>query len=380
MKIVLAIDSFKGCLTSEEVEQTVAQCLSAKSANILIDSIPIADGGEGALSALMQHTQAIYQTVEVHNPCMKKIQASYGISSDGRKAFIEMAGASGLTLISEDERNPMKTSTFGTGELIADALNKGCTEFIIGIGGSATNDAGTGMLQALGYRFIDKKGQALGSGGEILSKINYIDESTKHPLLKNAHFIVACDVRNPFYGPEGAAHIFAPQKGANRTMVDELDNGLQHFSKVILRHTGKDISSIPGSGAAGGMGGGMLAFLPAVLKSGSEIILGQCNFDERTEGANLIITGEGKMDKQTLMGKIPYHILQTGLNKGIPVIALSGKAENKEELMNAGFKAIHTITPGSMPLTEAMKPEVAQKNIQHLFESLAPADLEPFIR
>ena len=380
MKIVLAIDSFKGCLTSEEVEQTVAQCLSAKSANILIDSIPIADGGEGTLSALMQHTQAIYQTVEVHNPCMKKIQASYGISSDGRKAFIEMAGASGLTLISEDERNPMKTSTFGTGELIADALNKGCTEFIIGIGGSATNDAGTGMLQALGYRFIDKKGQALGSGGEILSKINYIDESTKHPLLKNAHFIVACDVRNPFYGPEGAAHIFAPQKGANRTMVDELDNGLQHFSKVILRHTGKDISSIPGSGAAGGMGGGMLAFLPAVLKSGSEIILGQCNFDERTEGANLIITGEGKMDKQTLMGKIPYHILQTGLNKGIPVIALSGKAENKEELMNAGFKAIHTITPESMPLTEAMKPEVAQKNIQHLFESLAPADLEPFIR
>ena len=380
MKIVLAIDSFKGCLTSEEVEQTVAQCLSAKSANILIDSIPIADGGEGTLSALMQHTQAIYQTVEVHNPCMKKIQASYGISSDGRKAFIEMAGASGLTLISEDERNPMKTSTFGTGELIADALNKGCTEFIIGIGGSATNDAGTGMLQALGYRFIDKKGQALGSGGEILSKINYIDESTKHPLLKNAHFIVACDVRNPFYGPEGAAHIFAPQKGANRTMVDELDNGLQHFSKVILRHTGKDISSIPGSGAAGGMGGGMLAFLPAVLKAGSEIILGQCNFDERTEGANLIITGEGKMDKQTLMGKIPYHILQTGLNKGIPVIALSGKAENKEELMNAGFKAIHTITPDSMPLTEAMKPEVAQKNIQHLFESLAPADLEPFIR
>ena len=380
MKIVLAIDSFKGCLTSEEVEQTVAQCLSAKSANILIDSIPIADGGEGTLSALMQHTQAIYQTVEVHNPCMKKIQASYGISSDGRKAFIEMAGASGLTLISEDERNPMKTSTFGTGELIADALNKGCTEFIIGIGGSATNDAGTGMLQALGYRFIDQKGQALGSGGEILSKINYIDESTKHPLLKNAHFIVACDVRNPFYGPEGAAHIFAPQKGANRTMVDELDNGLQHFSKVILRHTGKDISSIPGSGAAGGMGGGMLAFLPAVLKSGSEIILGQCNFDERTEGANLIITGEGKMDKQTLMGKIPYHILQTGLNKGIPVIALSGKAENKEELMNAGFKAIHTITPDSMPLTEAMKPEVAQKNIQHLFESLAPADLEPFIR
>ena len=380
MKIVLAIDSFKGCLTSEEVEQTVAQCLSAKSANILIDSIPIADGGEGTLSALMQHTQAIYQTVEVHNPCMKKIQASYGISSDGRKAFIEMAGASGLTLISEDERNPMKTSTFGTGELIADALNKGCTEFIIGIGGSATNDAGTGMLQALGYRFIDKKGQALGSGGEILSKINYIDESTKHPLLKNAHFIVACDVRNPFYGPEGAAHIFAPQKGANRTMVNELDNGLQHFSKVILRHTGKDISSIPGSGAAGGMGGGMLAFLPAVLKSGSEIILGQCNFDERTEGANLIITGEGKMDKQTLMGKIPYHILQTGLNKGIPVIALSGKAENKEELMNAGFKAIHTITPESMPLTEAMKPEVAQKNIQHLFESLAPADLEPFIR
>ena len=265
MKIVLAIDSFKGCLTSEEVEQVVAQCLSAKFANSLIDSIPIADGGEGTLSTLMQHTQAIYQTVEVHNPCMKKIRASYGISSDGRKAFIEMASASGLTLISESERNPMKTTTFGTGELIADALDKGCTEFIIGIGGSATNDAGTGMLQALGYRFMDKEGKKLGVGGEILSKISFIDESAKHPLLKNAHFIVACDVSNPFYGPQGAAHIFAPQKGANGTMVDELDYGLQQFAQAILRHTGKDISSIPGSGAAGGM------YRYAVSRSGNRL-------------------------------------------------------------------------------------------------------------
>lgn len=380
MKIVLAIDSFKGCLTSEEVEQAVAQSLSAKFANSLIDSIPIADGGEGTLSTLMQHTQAIYQTVEVHNPCMKKIRASYGISSDGRKAFIEMASASGLPLISESERNPMKTTTFGTGELIADALDKGCTEFIIGIGGSATNDAGTGMLQALGYRFMDKGGKALGVGGEILSKISFIDESAKHPLLKNAHFIVACDVSNPFNGPQGAAHIFAPQKGANGTMVDELDYGLQQFAQAIRRHTGKDISSIPGSGAAGGMGGGMLAFLPSVLKSGSEIILELCNFNERIEGANLIITGEGKMDKQTLMGKIPYHILQAGLKKGIPVIALTGKAEDKEELINAGFKGIYTITPDSMPLAEAMKPEVAQKNIQRLLGSSTPADLESLIR
>lgn len=380
MKIVLAIDSFKGCLTSEEVEQAVAQCLSAKFANSLIDAIPIADGGEGTLSTLMQHTQATYQTIEVHNPCMKKVHASYGISSDGKRAFIEMANASGLPLTSEDERNPLKTTTFGTGELIADALDKGCTEFIIGIGGSATNDAGTGMLQALGYRFMDQEGKILGFGGEILSKISHIDESRKHPLLKNAHFIVACDVNNPFYGPQGAAHIFAPQKGANKTMVDELDNGLRRFAQVILHHTGKDISSIPGSGAAGGMGGGMLAFLPAVLKSGSEIILGLCNFDERIKDANLIVTGEGKMDKQTLMGKIPYHILQAGLKKGIPVMALTGKAENKEELINAGFKAIYTITPGSMPLAEAMKPEVAQMNIQRLFASLTPADLKSLIR
>ena len=199
-------------------------------------------------------------------------------------------------------------------------------------------------------------------------------------MLKNAHFIVACDVSNPFYGPQGAAHIFAPQKGANGKMVDELDYGLQQFAQAILRHTGKDISSIPGSGAAGGMGGGMLAFLPSVLKSGSEIILELCNFDERIEGANLIITGEGKMDKQTLMGKIPYHILQAGLKKGIPVIALTGKTEDKEELINAGFKAIYTITPDSMPLAEAMKPEVAQKNIQRLLGSSTPADLESLIR
>lgn len=379
MKIVLAIDSFKGCLTSEEVEQVVAQCLSAKFANSLIDSIPIADGGEGTLSTLMQHTQAIYQTVEVHNPCMKKIRASYGISSDGRKAFIEMASASGLPLISEGERNPMKTTTFGTGELIADALDKGCTEFIIGIGGSATNDAGTGMLQALGYRFMDKGGKTLGLGGEILSKISYIDESAKHPLLKNAHFIVACDVNNPFYGPNGAAYIYANQKGADNAMIAKLDNGLRRFAQTILHHTGKDISSIPGSGAAGGMGGGMLALLPAVLKSGSEIVLELCNFDERIESADLLITGEGKMDKQTLMGKIPYHTLQAGLKKGIPVIALTGKAEDEEELIDAGFKAIYTITPDSMPLAEAMKPEVAKKNIQRLLESLTPTDLKSFI-
>ena len=363
-KIVLAIDSFKGCLTSEEVEQAVAQCLSAKFANSLIDSIPIADGGEGTLSALMQHTQATYQTVEVHNPCMKKIRASYGISSDGRKAFIEMASASGLPLISEGERNPMKTTTFGTGELIADALDKGCTEFIIGIGGSATNDAGTGMLQALGYRFMDKEGKTLGLGGEILSKISFIDESAKHPLLKNAHFIVACDVQNPFYGPDGAAYVYARQKGADERMIADLDRGMQHFAKVLQRWTGMDIGLTAGSGAAGGMGGGMMALLGAELKSGADLLLDISRFDERIADADLIITGEGRIDRQSLMGKIPGKILQRGRSKGIPVIAIAGCVEDETLLKEAGFHGVYATKPENMPLEEAMKPEVATECVK----------------
>lgn len=376
MKIVIAIDSFKGSLTSMEVGQTVMDSIQNLFPHCQTELIPIADGGEGMLSVMMSTTQGRLQTLEAHNPCMEKITVNYGISHDEQTAFIEMANISGLPLIKKEQQNPMKATTYGTGELIRDALDKGCTKFIIGIGGSATNDAGTGMLQALGFQFLDKNRKALGQGGEMLSQIVHIDRQNVHPSLKNAHFIVACDVQNPFYGPNGAAAVYARQKGADDAMIEELDRGMRSFAQVILKETGRDISNIPGSGAAGGMGGGMLAFLNAELRSGADLLLDLSQFETKITDADLIITGEGRIDRQSLMGKIPGKILEIGKRKGIPVIAIAGCVEDEGILMSAGFKGIFVTKPDSMPLEEAMKPGIAQQNIKSV---LASAHLETFI-
>ena len=364
MKIIIAIDSFKGSLSSIEAEQAVQNGILQMHPDWGTTLIPIADGGEGMLSVMLNATQGQIHTIEAHNPRMKKIMASYGTSNDGKTAFIEMAAISGLPLISKEEQNPMKTTTYGTGELIRDALEKGCAEFILGIGGSATNDAGTGMLQALGFRFYDNKGNLLEQGGEILEKISSINQEYIHPLLKNAHFTVACDVQNPFFGPNGAAYIFAKQKGADDTMTADLDKGMCSFAKVIHKETGIDISLIPGSGAAGGMGGGLMAFLNAKLKSGADLLLNICHFEEATQEADLIITGEGRIDHQSLMGKIPGKILAKGIKHEIPVIAIAGCVEDKEVLDKAGFKGIYEIKPKNMPLEMAMQRDVAIRNIQ----------------
>ena len=378
MKIILAIDSFKGSLTSAEAGQAAREAILQLHPEWETDTIPIADGGEGMLSVMLNATQGIRQTVWAHNPCMELTPAEYGISADGTTAFIEMANISGLPLITEEQRNPMKTTTFGTGELIRNALEKGCTRFIIGIGGSATNDAGTGMLQALGFRFLDTDGKALGQGGEILEKIASIDTSEVCPLLKNAHFIVACDVQNPFYGPEGAAYIYARQKGADDAMIAELDKGMRLFADVIHRETGKDIAHVPGSGAAGGMGGGMMAFLNAELKSGADLLLDISRFKERIAGANLIVTGEGRIDRQSLMGKIPGKILQIGKEYDIPVIALAGCVEDEVMLREAGFAGVYATKPASMTLKEAMKREVAMECVCQTVASLFRHGLHGF--
>ena len=249
-------------------------------------------------------------------------------------------------------------------------MENGCTEIIIGIGGSATNDAGIGMLQALGYRFLDKQGNALGQGGEMMGEVVHIDISRKHRMLKNAHFIVACDVQNPFYGPNGAAFVFAPQKGATPEMVYLLDQGLRSFSQIIFKETGKDITNLPGSGAAGGLGGSLSAFLNADLQSGADLLLGFSQFERKLENTQLILTGEGKIDRQSLMGKITGKILQIGKEKHIPVIAIAGCVEDQEELSRAGFKAIHQIKPDSMPLEKAMEPGIAMQNIQRTVSNL----------
>ena len=376
MKIVIAIDSFKGSLTSMEAGQAVMDSIQNLFPHCQTELIPIADGGEGMLSVMMNTTQGRLQTLEAHNPCMEKIAANYGISHDRKTAFIEMANISGLPLIKKEQQNPLKTTTYGTGELIRDALDKGCTEFIIGIGGSATNDAGIGMLQALGFQFLDKNGKTLGQGGETMEKIAHICTQNVHESLKKAHFIVACDVQNPFYGPNGAAAVYARQKGADDAMTEELDRGMRSFAQVILKETGRDISNIPGSGAAGGMGGGMLAFLNAELRSGADLLLDLSQFESKITDADLIITGEGRIDSQSLMGKIPGKILEIGKRKGIPVIAIAGCVEDEGILISAGFKGIFATKPDSMPLEEAMKPGIAQQNIKSV---LASAHLEALI-
>ena len=376
MKAVIAIDSFKGSLTSIEAGKAIADGIQKQFPQCQTKLIPIADGGEGMLAVMLNTIGGKLQHLTAHNPCMESVQTSYGISADGSTAFIEMASISGLPLIRKEQQDPMKTTTYGTGELILDALEKGCTRFIIGIGGSATNDAGIGMLQALGIEFLDKNHQPLGFGGEILKKIVAIDTQKVHPSVNKAHFIVACDVQNPFYGPNGAAAIYARQKGADDAMIEELDRGMQAFAQVIQQETGKDISMTPGSGAAGGMGGGMLAFLNAELRSGADLLLDLSQFESQIEGADLIITGEGRIDCQSLMGKIPGKILEIGKQKDIPVIAIAGCVKDEEILKAAGFKGIYATKPDSMPLEEAMKPDIAIQNIK---SALASANLEALI-
>lgn len=363
-KAVIAIDSFKGCLSSAEAGKAAAEGIRSVYPECEILCLPIADGGEGMLEVLIEATDGQRIHISAHNPLMEWHAACYGILKNGRTACIEMAGISGLPLVPPEKRNPMLTTSYGTGELIRDALERGCRNFIIGIGGSATNDAGLGMLQALGFRFLDKEGKVLRTGcGGVLMEVASIDTSFVHPGLRTSHFTVACDVQNPFHGPEGAAYIFAPQKGADRIMVEALDAGMKNLAEVIFHKTGKDISNHPGAGAAGGMGGSLLAFLNAELKPGIQLMLDTLDFSNKIKGADLIITGEGKADKQTLMGKVPSGILDKARKQKIPVILIAGSVENADDLYRAGFRGVYSINPPSITLEQAMQPEVARANI-----------------
>lgn len=369
-KAVLAIDSFKGCLTSAEAEAAAAEGVHAALPECEVIRIPVADGGEGMLDVLIAATHGKSISVQAHGPLMELREARYGISGDGQTAFIEMAAISGLPLVAPEKRNPMQTTTFGTGELIRDALQRGCRHFIIGLGGSATNDAGLGMLRALGFRFPDKTGNVSGYGGQMMGKVDSIDTSSVHPLLSGCTFTAACDVRNPFYGTNGAAYVFAPQKGADAAMIEALDAGMRHLAAVIFRTTGKDISSCPGAGAAGGMGGSLSAFLNAELKPGIQLLLEMQNFAEQIKDADLIITGEGKSDRQTVMGKVPYGILTEARKQHIPVVLIAGGIEDTDILTRAGFHRIFSITPSPVALEQAMQPEFARMNIRRTVEQI----------
>ena len=350
-KIVLAIDSFKGCLSSKEIEQCIAEEIHRILPSCQTVCIPIADGGEGMLDTLIEATQGTFVSTQAHDPLMRIRPARYGILGDQRTAIIEMAEINGLTTLSPIERNPMKTSTYGTGELIKDALEKGFRRFIIGIGGSATNDAGMGMIQALGAHLYDKQGNELGQGGKIMEQIAHINLNHLHPALKEATFIVACDVQNPFCGPQGAAYVFARQKGANEEQIRQLDEGMRHLALLIERDFSYNINKVKGSGAAGGLGGAFATFLQAHLQSGIDLLLDAVDFDRKITNADWIITGEGKADRQTAEGKVPAGVLKRAKKTGIPVMLI-------------GFSRIVQVSPDNLPLEEAMRPEVTRENTQ----------------
>ena len=363
-KIVLAIDSFKGCLSSKEIEQCIAEEIHRILPSCQTVCIPIADGGEGMLDTLIEATQGTFVSTQAHDPLMRIRPARYGILGDQRTAIIEMAEINGLTTLSPIERNPMKTSTYGTGELIKDALEKGFRRFIIGIGGSATNDAGMGMIQALGAHLYDKQGNELEQGGKIMEQIAHIDLNHLHPALKEATFIVACDVQNPFCGPQGAAYVFARQKGASEEQIRQLDEGMRHLALLIERDFSYNINKVKGAGAAGGLGGAFATFLQAHLQSGIDLLLDAVDFDRKITNADWIITGEGKADRQTAEGKVPAGVLKRAKKANIPVMLIAGKVEDKACLQQMGFARIVKISPDNLPLEEAMRPEVTRENIR----------------
>lgn len=367
-KIVLAIDSFKGCLSSKEIEQCIAEEIHRILPSCQTVCIPIADGGEGMLDTLIEATQGTFVSTQAHDPLMRIRPTRYGILGDQRTAVIEMAEINGLTTLSPIERNPMETSTYGTGELIKDALEKGFRRFIIGIGGSATNDAGMGMIQALGAHLYDKQGNELEQGGKIMEQIAHIDLNHLHPALKEATFIVACDVQNPFCGPQGAAYVFARQKGASEEQIRQLDEGMRHLALLIERDFSYNINKVKGSGAAGGLGGAFATFLQAHLQSGIDLLLDAVDFDRKITNADWIITGEGKADRQTAEGKVPAGVLKRAKKANIPVMLIAGKVEDKACLKQMGFARIVQVSPDNLPLEEAMRPEITRENIQRAIE------------
>lgn len=369
-KIVVASDSFKGSLTSLEVAAGAEQGIHEVFPECEVVKVNVADGGEGTMDALRSTLGGQWVTVAAADPLGRPRDVSYVVLSDGKTAVIEMSAASGLPLLEPQERNPMLTSTFGTGEMIVDALSRGCRRFLVGIGGSATNDAGMGMLEALGFRFIDKDGKVLPGRGESMSEVVDIDMSHVSPEVKESEFIIACDVDSPFCGPRGAAYVFSPQKGADPQMVAELDAGMEHLAEVIVRTTGKDIRNIPGAGAAGGLGGGFLAFLNSRLERGIEMVLDAIAFDDIIRGSDLVITGEGRVDSQTLTGKTPFGIMKRAQKQNIRTVAIGGSVKLGDDDDVSGFDSIWPVTPEGMPLEEAMKAETASANVRETVKKI----------
>ena len=319
-----------------------------------VSAVAVADGGDGTLDTLVEGSGGEIHHIEVTGPLGERRTAEWGAMGDGVTAVIEMARTSGLALVPDEKRDPLITTTFGLGEAIIHAIDAGYRRFIIGIGGSATNDAGAGMAQALGVRLLDSGGKDLEFGGAVLSRLNHIDMSGLNETVRRCEFLVACDVNNPLTGPTGASAIYGPQKGATPEMIERLDAALLHFAEVVKRDIGVEINDIPGSGAAGGLGGGMIAFTNGELRAGVDIVLDTVRLDDYLTGCNLVITGEGSMDHSTIYNKAPVGVAERAKRLGIPVVGISGSlGAGFQDVHEHGIDALAAITPGPMTLDEA---------------------------
>lgn len=371
MKIVIAMDSLKGSLSSYEAGKAIRDGIQEVDATAQVVIKPLADGGEGTVDALVEGMKGRRKSVCVHGPLMQPAVCTYGYLQDSNTAIIEMAEAAGLNLVAPEQRNPLYTTTYGVGEMIAHAVHEGIRNFIIGIGGSATSDCGIGMLQALGYVFRDSQGCPVGFGGIEAERIASVDDSGILPELRQCTFHIACDVTNPLYGPQGAPAVYGPQKGATPEIVSRLDAGCRSFAAVTARYAGRDVSQAAGAGAAGGLGFAFLAYLQGQLESGIEIILQEINLAEEARDADYVITGEGRLDYQTAMGKAPIGVAKLAKAHGAKVIALAGSTADGARQCNAeGIDAFFPIINQAMPLQEAMDAKTAYSNMRNTAEQV----------
>ena len=356
MKIVIAPQAFKGSLSALNVANAVQKGVRRIFPDAQILTCPVADGGDGTLETLVESSGGKIMETNVADPTGKPIVAQWGAMGDGNTAVIEMARTSGLALLTLEERDPLNATTYGLGEIIVSALNKGFRKFIVGIGGSATNDAGAGMAQALGIRLMDREGRNLVFGGAALQNLSVIDTSSIDQRVLESNFQIACDVNNPLTGPEGASAVYGPQKGATEENVRQLDSALGVFAEVTKRDLGKDISNLEGAGAAGGLGAGMIAFVEGHLRSGVDIVLDTVNLAEKLESADLVITGEGSIDFQTVYNKAPIGVARMAKARGIPTIGISGMlGKNYQIVHNHGIDAALSIANGPISLEESLQ-------------------------
>jgi len=356
MKVLICPDSFKNCLPASGVAESIARGIHAVWPDAEICKIPLADGGEGTVSAVVSASGGNLISCTVHDPLMRPIQAEYGILGDGETAVIEMSAASGVELLSKEELNPLVTTTYGTGELIKSALDLGCRRIVLGLGGSATNDCGAGMFQALGGSIVDSAGCEIGKGGGALVSVSRIDLYDFNARVGDVEFVIACDVQNPLLGNLGATSVFAPQKGASEQDIRLLENGLTIFHDVLSQSYGHSFADIPGAGAAGGLGAGAMAFLGGTVSPGFSIIADILDLQDHIAWADFVVTGEGKTDSQTMQGKVPWGVLNLANRLGKPVISVAGTIDSSAHVLTEkhGLSALVPIVSEPLSLEEAI--------------------------